>query len=137
MDNQQEQVLDSSREQKHYIIRSLYLSVDYIIDCIVICDRPGVREVYKPVFDIPITKVVRSNAGDGYTGAVKPPVRRTGNRKSGPEETGIYAAEPPSRRNSFPGWGRQLIGYIIRSVPDPVRIPLSWSGSWQDRSERC
>lgn len=73
----------------------------------------------------------------GYTGAVKPPVRRTGNRKSGPEETGIYAAEPPSRRNSFPGWGRQLIGYIIRSVPDPVRIPLSWSGSWQDRSERC
>jgi hypothetical protein len=34
----------------------------------------------------------------GYTGAVKPPVRRTGNRKSGPEETGIYAAEPPSRR---------------------------------------
>ena len=60
----------------------------------------------------------------GYTGAVKPPVRRTGNRKSGPEETGIYAAEPPSRRNSFPGWGRQLIGYIIRSVPDPVRIPL-------------
>lgn len=74
---------------------------------------------------------------NGYTGAVKPPVRRTGNRKSGPEETGIYAAEPPSRRNSFPGWGRQLIGYIIRSVPDPVRIPLSWSGSWQDRSERC
>lgn len=73
----------------------------------------------------------------GYTGAVKPPVRRTGNRKSGPEETGIYAAEPPSRRNSFPGWERQLIGYIIRSVPDPVRIPLSWSGSWQDRSERC
>ena len=78
-----------------------------------------------------------SSRAIGYTGAVKPPVRRTGNRKSGPEETGIYAAEPPSRRNSFPGWGRQLIGYIIRSVPDPVRIPLSWSGSWQDRSERC
>ena len=34
----------------------------------------------------------------GYTDAVKPPVRRTGNRKSGPEGTGIYAAEPPSRR---------------------------------------
>ena len=40
------------------------MSVDYIIDCIVICDRPGVREVYKPVFDIPTTKVVRSNAGE-------------------------------------------------------------------------
>ncbi|MBO4887533.1 MAG: single-stranded DNA-binding protein [Firmicutes bacterium] len=66
----------------------------------------------------------------GYTGAVKPPVRRTGNRKSGPEETGIYAAEPPSRRNSFPGWGRQLIDCIIRSMQDPVRILLSWSGSW-------
>ena len=91
--------------------------------------------------DVPVVYSDPSKAerelGCGYTGAVKPPVRRTGNRKSGPEETGIYAAEPPSRRNSFPGWGRQLIGYIIRSVPDPVRIPLSWSGSWQDRSERC
>ena len=35
---------------------------------------------------------------DGYTGAVKPPVRRTGNRESGHEETGIFAAEPPSCR---------------------------------------
>ena len=91
----------------------------------------------KKVVKVKTVKVKPKEAPAGYTGAVKPPVRRTGNRKSGPEETGIYAAEPPSRRNSFPGWGRQLIGYIIRSVPDPVRIPLSWSGSWQDRSERC
>ena len=34
----------------------------------------------------------------GYTGAVKPPVRRTGNRESGQKETSIYTAEPPSRR---------------------------------------
>ena len=49
----------------------------------------------KPVQDswIPSTSGCRLC---GYTGAVKPPVRRTGNRKSGPEETGIYAAEPPS-----------------------------------------
>ena len=28
----------------------------------------------------------------GYTGAVKPPVRRTGNRESGHKETGIFEA---------------------------------------------
>ena len=102
-------------------------------DCLV-PHKHYVSEVIENVIDEVSTS---EDETTGYTGAVKPPVRRTGNRKSGPEETGIYAAVPPSRRNSFPGWGRQLIGYIIRSVPDPVRIPLSWSGSWKDRSERC
>ena len=40
----------------------------------------------------------------GYTGAVKPPVRMTGNRESGHKETGMCAAEPPSRRRCFSGW---------------------------------
>ena len=45
----------------------------------------------------------------GYTGAVKPLVRRAGNRESGHEETGIFAAEPPSCRQRSAGWGRQLM----------------------------
>ena len=40
----------------------------------------------------------------GYTGAVKPPVRMTGNRESGHKETGMCAAEPPSRRRCSSGW---------------------------------
>lgn len=51
----------------------------FIQGCVGLCKRPD-------------------EGGNGYTGAVKPPVRRTGNRKSVPEETDIYAAEPPSRR---------------------------------------
>lgn len=43
-------------------------------------------------------------AADGYTGAVKPPVRMTGNRESGHKETGMCAAEPPSRRRCSSGW---------------------------------
>lgn len=42
--------------------------------------------------------------GCGYTGAVKPPVRMTGNRESGHKETGMCAAEPPSRRRCSSGW---------------------------------
>lgn len=41
---------------------------------------------------------------NGYTGAVKPPVRMTGNRESGHKETGMCAAEPPSRRRCSSGW---------------------------------
>lgn len=39
----------------------------------------------------------------GYTGAVKPPVRMTGNRESGHKETGMCAAEQPSRRRCSSG----------------------------------
>lgn len=45
-----------------------------------------------------------SNMIFGYTGAVKPPVRMTGNRESGHKETGMCAAEPPSRRRCSSGW---------------------------------
>jgi hypothetical protein len=52
-------------------------------------------------------------AAIGYAGAVKPPVRRTGNRQSGHEETDIFAAEPPSRESRSPGWGRLLTGFQL------------------------
>ena len=75
---------------------------------------------------------------NGYTGAVKPPVRRTGNRKSRSEETGIYAAEPPSRRWKPPGWGCRLLNYCHSlSAGSSPYTSLSLNGSWQDRTERC
>lgn len=56
--------------------------------------------------DVP-GKIVLKKKGDavyGYTGAVKPPVRMTGNRESGHKETGMCAAEQPSRRRCSSGW---------------------------------
>ena len=68
-------------------------------------------------------------ATNGYTDAAKPPVRRTGKR---------YACGGAAilKVFSFQNGGRQLVT-IIRLVRDPDRIPLSWSGSWRDRSELC
>ena len=37
-------------------------------------------------------------AADEYTGAVEPPVRRTGNRESGHMETDIYETKPLPQR---------------------------------------
>jgi len=50
------------------------------------------------LLDQPVSNFGRLN---GYTGAVKPPVRRSGNRESGHMETVLYAAEPPSQRDNL------------------------------------
>lgn len=44
-----------------------------------------------------------------YAGAVKLPVRRTGNRESGHKKTRIFAAEPLSQREDAPGQGCLLL----------------------------
>lgn len=44
-----------------------------------------------------------------YAGAVKPPVRRTGKRKSGHKEIRIFAAKPLSQREDAPGQGCLLL----------------------------
>ena len=67
------------------------------------------QEKYLRVFledgDVPMDNNASERAirgftiGRGYTGAVKPPVRRTRNRECGHMETVLYAAEPPSQRD--------------------------------------
>ena len=53
--------------------------------------------------------IKESEVSNGYTGAVKPPVRRAGNRESGHMENVLYAAESPSQR------------YIISRTGMPIK----------------
>ena len=79
--------------------------------------------------------------GGVYSGALKAPIRRTGNHQSGRWESSAdmifrcYGTAVPVVGTTIPERGNRNL--FTHSTPDPTHTPLSSSGSWMDLWARC